>query len=82
MTTTTNESGLTTDHSRAVADGAHTHGVGDVPQASRAERKTSFDVADFPVPTGREEEWRFAPSRASRRCSPRTATACSTGTAS
>ena len=61
MTTTTNESGLATDHSRAVADGAHTHGVGGVPEASRAERKTSFDVADFAVPTGREEEWRFAP---------------------
>ena len=64
MTTTTNETaptaGLSTDHSRAVADGAHTHG-GLVPEASRAARPTSFDVADFPVPTGREEEWRFAP---------------------
>ncbi|MFS0704209.1 Fe-S cluster assembly protein SufD [Cellulomonas sp. 179-A 9B4 NHS] len=63
MTTTTNEgaTGLSTDHSRAVADGAHTHGVGTVPESSRAARRTSFDVADFPVPTGREEEWRFAP---------------------
>ena len=61
MTTTTNESALATDHSRAVADGAHTHGVGGVPEASRAERRTSFDVADFAVPTGREEEWRFTP---------------------
>ena len=64
MTTTTNEpvpsAGLSTDHSRAVADGAHTHG-GVVPEASRAARRTSFDVADFPVPTGREEEWRFTP---------------------
>ena len=64
MTTTTNEpvptAGLSTDHSRAVADGAHTHG-GVVPEASRASRPTSFDVADFPVPNGREEEWRFAP---------------------
>lgn len=64
MTTTTNEpapaQGLSTDHSRAVADGAHTHG-GVVPEASRAARRTSFDVADFPVPTGREEEWRFTP---------------------
>ncbi|WP_431841568.1 Fe-S cluster assembly protein SufD [Calidifontibacter indicus] len=32
-----------------------------VPDQSRAERKTSFDVADFPVPHGREEEWRFTP---------------------
>ena len=53
--------GLSTDHSRAVADGAHTHGV--VPQASRAERRSSFDVADFAVPSGQEEEWRFSPVR-------------------
>ena len=52
---------LTTAHSRAVADGAHTHGRGGVPEASRAARLTSFDPADFPVPTGREEEWRFSP---------------------
>jgi Fe-S cluster assembly protein SufD len=52
---------LSTDHSRATADGAHSHGTGGVPQGSRAERATSFDVADFAVPTGREEEWRFTP---------------------
>ncbi|MBX9245392.1 Fe-S cluster assembly protein SufD [Actinotalea ferrariae] len=52
---------LTTDHSRAVADGAHTHGTGGTPETSRAARRTSFDLADFPVPTGREEEWRFSP---------------------
>jgi Fe-S cluster assembly protein SufD len=32
-----------------------------VPDQSRAERSTSYDVADFPVPGGREEEWRFTP---------------------
>jgi Fe-S cluster assembly protein SufD len=32
-----------------------------VPDQSRAERPTSFDVAAFPIPTGREEEWRFTP---------------------
>jgi len=32
-----------------------------VPDQSRAERKTSYDVSDFPIPSGREEEWRFAP---------------------
>jgi Fe-S cluster assembly protein SufD len=32
-----------------------------VPDQSRAERTTSYDVADFPLPTGREEEWRFTP---------------------
>ncbi len=59
MTTATEKTTLTTDHSRAVADGAHSHGL--VPQGSRAERVTSFDLADIPVPTGREEEWRFSP---------------------
>ncbi|HEX2705001.1 MAG TPA: Fe-S cluster assembly protein SufD [Candidatus Lustribacter sp.] len=42
----------------------HRHGVPSpafVPNQSRAERTTSFDVADFPMPSGREEEWRFAP---------------------
>ncbi|HEY0189063.1 MAG TPA: Fe-S cluster assembly protein SufD [Cellulomonas sp.] len=52
---------LSTDHSRATADAAHSHGVGTVPQTSRAARVTSFEVTDFAVPTGREEEWRFSP---------------------
>ncbi|MFC8798539.1 Fe-S cluster assembly protein SufD [Promicromonospora sp. NPDC057138] len=52
---------LTTDHSRAVADGAHTHGAVK-PQGSRAERLTSFSLEDIPVPNGREEEWRFSPA--------------------
>ena len=64
-TTPEPESGMTTDlstdHSRAQADGAHSHGRGGTPESSRASRRTSFDVADFAVPTGREEEWRFAP---------------------
>jgi len=41
---------------------AHSHGDGaGVPQQSRAERRRSFLVTDFPMPTGREEEWRFTP---------------------
>ncbi|HEU5144502.1 MAG TPA: Fe-S cluster assembly protein SufD [Dermatophilaceae bacterium] len=32
-----------------------------MPKQSRAERTASFDLADFPVPRGREEEWRFSP---------------------
>ena len=32
-----------------------------VPDQSRAERTTSYAVADFPCPRGREEEWRFTP---------------------
>jgi Fe-S cluster assembly protein SufD len=40
----------------------HSHGPGSpVPEQSRAQRPTSFDVADFVLPTGREEEWRFTP---------------------
>ena len=39
----------------------HTHGQGAVPEHSRGDRKASYDVADFPAPTGREEEWRFTP---------------------
>ncbi len=30
---------------------------------SRLHARESFDPADFPVPTGREEEWRFTPMR-------------------
>lgn len=41
---------------------AHTHDSGPlVPDQSRAERTTSYAVADFPVPHGREEDWRFTP---------------------
>ncbi|WP_256839968.1 Fe-S cluster assembly protein SufD [Ornithinimicrobium faecis] len=35
--------------------------VGAAPEESRAARLTSFEVSDFPVPNGREEEWRFTP---------------------
>jgi len=30
---------------------------------SRLHEHQSYDPADFPVPTGREEEWRFTPLR-------------------
>jgi Fe-S cluster assembly protein SufD len=55
---------LATDHSKAVAEKSHTHGTGPgfaIPVKSRAERPTSFNPADFPMPSGREEEWRFTP---------------------
>ena len=39
---------------------AHTHGAG-APRSSRGERPTSYDVADFAIPVGREEDWRFTP---------------------
>lgn len=54
------EVALPLDHAQATLDKEHSHGV--VPEVSRAERRTSFDPADFPVPTGREEEWRFTPT--------------------
>ena len=60
-TTDTTASDLSTDHSRAVARGSHSHGPAEVPNASRADRPTSFALTDFPLPTGREEEWRFSP---------------------
>ena len=34
---------------------------------SRLHQRQSYDPADFPVPTGREEEWRFTPLRRLRR---------------
>ncbi len=59
------------DTGKPGADGtlvAHSHGAiqpggprGPVPDASRAERTASYYLADFPVPTGREEDWRFTP---------------------
>jgi Fe-S cluster assembly protein SufD len=39
----------------------HDHGATPLPGDSRGNRFTSHDVADFAVPTGREEEWRFTP---------------------
>ncbi|WP_062464848.1 Fe-S cluster assembly protein SufD [Demequina soli] len=50
-----------TDHTQATADAAHSHGI--VPDKSRADRIVSFDADAFPVPTGREENWRFSPVR-------------------
>ena len=54
---------LSTDHSSATLEGAHSHGVRRAYVSSRADRPTSFDPADIPVPAGREEEWRFTPMR-------------------
>jgi Fe-S cluster assembly protein SufD len=46
----------------ATGNRAHSHGPGSpVPLQARSERPTSYDVADFAVPNGREEEWRFTP---------------------
>ena len=48
----------------ATAISPHSHGLPSPqgpPVQSRAERRSSFDVADFAIPNGREEEWRFTP---------------------
>ncbi|WP_225922633.1 Fe-S cluster assembly protein SufD [Pseudonocardia oceani] len=37
--------------------------MGSKPLASASERFTSYDVAAFEVPSGREENWRFTPKR-------------------
>ncbi|GIG54415.1 Fe-S cluster assembly protein SufD [Demequina activiva] len=52
----------TTDHSQATADAAHTDGVV-VPQGSRGERFTSFDVDAFEQPGPRDEDYRFSALR-------------------
>jgi Fe-S cluster assembly protein SufD len=57
-------SGFTEEGEHLVAskvDRHHSHGT--QVMASRAERLTSHDVADFALPNGREEEWRFTPVR-------------------
>lgn len=45
------------------AAGATTEGAIQVgqPRDARVSAPASYDVADFPVPNGREEEWRFTP---------------------
>jgi Fe-S cluster assembly protein SufD len=37
-----------------------------IPTANKGELFTSFDAADFPVPSGRDELWRFTPLRRMR----------------
>jgi Fe-S cluster assembly protein SufD len=52
----------TSTTSEGLPAGAHSHG-GPVPTGSPAERFTSTDPEAFGVPTGREEDWRFTPTR-------------------
>lgn len=50
-----------TDHSKAVLEN---EGIsGSILGASRADRAVSFSSADFPRPSGAEEEWRFTPMK-------------------
>ncbi|MDJ0315693.1 MULTISPECIES: Fe-S cluster assembly protein SufD [Arthrobacter] len=47
---------------KAHSHGGDSHGGGvGIPDSSRAGRKTSYKLADFPAITGREEDWRFTP---------------------
>lgn len=57
---------ITTDHSKATADAAHSHKYNGttVPDKSRANRLMSFDPEAFATPSVRQENWRFSPVRA------------------
>jgi len=60
---TLDAAGDTTPPSGAVPPGASVrgHSHGGQPNDARKEVVRSFDLADFPALTGREEEWRFTP---------------------
>ena len=49
------------DHSKLMSKQHSDGGWGLVPIQSRAERFTSFDVADFEPVTGFEAEWKYTP---------------------
>ncbi|MDP9397662.1 MAG: Fe-S cluster assembly protein SufD [Actinomycetota bacterium] len=55
------------DNFAAAGARPHSHGgptgaaARPIPDTDRGERTRSFDPADFPVPVGREEDWRFTP---------------------
>jgi Fe-S cluster assembly protein SufD len=51
------------DQTAPAPAGEHRGGPDSPPIRSAAERLSSFDIDDFPMPTGREEEWRFTPRR-------------------
>jgi Fe-S cluster assembly protein SufD len=54
---------MSLDVAPAGVAGERLSGPGSPPLRSAAERLASFDANAFPVPTGREEEWRFTPRR-------------------
>jgi len=54
--------GFTTGDAPGAVPGAGSRGgPARPPGDARPERRTSRDPADFPLPTGREEDWRFTP---------------------
>ncbi|MGO1401295.1 MAG: Fe-S cluster assembly protein SufD [Flaviflexus sp.] len=52
---------LSTDHSQAKLATDDPALNQQVVGTSRGDRESSFDLADFPVPNGTEEDWRFTP---------------------
>src|SRR5689334_8838791 len=62
MTTTTEAPVSERDDRVVPGSAAHSDGAGAfVPVQTRSERPHSFAPADFPVPTGREVNWRYTP---------------------
>ncbi len=54
--------GFTTGDAPGAVPGSHSHGgPARPPGDARPERRTSRNPDDFPLPTGREEDWRFTP---------------------
>jgi Fe-S cluster assembly protein SufD len=47
----------------SIAVTPHSHGGGKRLEGSKLHAFASYDVADFPVPAGKEEDWRFTPLR-------------------
>ncbi len=53
-----------TQETTTPTEGAQRNGASDsMVHVTRADRFTSFDLAEHPVPHGREEDWRFTPMR-------------------
>lgn len=61
MTSTTSTDDLKAGDQHGLEE--HSHGDAVVPQSSRGQRFTSYDVEAFEVPGGREEDWRFTPMK-------------------
>src|SRR4051794_2286184 len=52
---------MAADPQGSLASAERPVGPGSPPLKSAAQRVASFDLDAFPVPSGREEEWRFTP---------------------
>jgi len=61
VSTTTTAAEILSPDTGGFSGKPHSHGATPLPGDSRGLRRTSFALTDFPVPSGREEEWRFTP---------------------